>query len=258
MKTIGTVGMVVIYPMHAAYNILKKGWLQWILPIIFWCIAIWNGFMMYGLYKKEDMILFLFALCWDFAVMRALYVAMEFANRFIFEKLEMFIGGIERGYRICEKWSREKKLTGKERREIENSKIETYIQMRENIDFEDRKQRAWLAETSRQQRAQLAEQARKEKARQAEVRRAQRMRQAEEEWMKNSNHTNWDKIDEALGALYLKKGCASGEIKEKYRFLSKLFHPDTEAGDPKNAKICSDIQQKLNVAYAYLKGNYRN
>ena len=164
MKTIGTVGMVVIYPMHAAYNILKKGWLQWILPIIFWCIAIWNGFMMYGLYKKEDMILFLFALCWDFAVMRALYVAMEFANRFIFEKLEMFIGGIERGYRICEKWSREKKLTGKERREIENSKIETYIQMRENIDFEDRKQRAWLAETSRQQRAQLAEHGQKGKS----------------------------------------------------------------------------------------------
>ncbi|HUU27780.1 MAG TPA: J domain-containing protein [archaeon] len=59
----------------------------------------------------------------------------------------------------------------------------------------------------------------------------------------------FEQLDQARKTLQLPERASIKKIKEKYRELSKIWHPDLCKKDP---EACRQMQQRLNEAYAIL------
>lgn len=61
--------------------------------------------------------------------------------------------------------------------------------------------------------------------------------------------STFERLDEARKRLELPEIASINQIKDKYREMSKKWHPDSCTEDP---KTCHEMQQQLNAAYETL------
>lgn len=66
-----------------------------------------------------------------------------------------------------------------------------------------------------------------------------------------------NELDDCYRALELRVGATRAEVREAYRVLSAVWHPDRFAGNPRLQARATERQQRLNAAYARLEAAHR-
>lgn len=63
-------------------------------------------------------------------------------------------------------------------------------------------------------------------------------------------------LQRAFEILEIDEKACSKEIKQKYRDLASIWHPNRHSDNPRRYKISAEKMKELNVAYGYVCGKW--
>lgn len=249
-KAIGWFFKIILYPFHILATFFEKyeDIITIIVPGLSLLYAIYTIFVNTYYPFKEGRGVWLSNLI--FMSIAAIFILMIvlIINLAIIRVLEIFFNAIDKPYDYLDAWSRgftyaelkgyqnyENSTKGKSVSDVMNRKF-TKIPF---VDFEEDQQRV------------KGERLRRE--REENRRRVEEERRKQEEENRNQYKTSYDiELEKAYKTLHLKKDCSFDEVKNNYRMLVKMFHPDSNRSNFDT----TDVQLEINKAYDFLKKYY--